>query len=846
MGTAMSERSLPGSAETVVIGAGIVGNSLAYHLVDQGREDVLLIDKGPLPDPGGSTGHASNFIMPVEHSKEMTHLTRQSIDQYQDMDTFTESGGIEVARTNERMAENRRRVQSAKAWGEPGRLLDVDEIEELVPYINTDLIRGGFYSESAGVCDPLRAGEVMRARARDAGGLTTSPNTEVLDLQTEDGAIVAVETDRGTVETTEVAVAAGLWSPKIARMAGVEIPLSPAVHQMISVGPIEFFEQYDGEINHPVVRDMDTQMYERPSGNDMEVGSYQHRPILWDVEDILGIDEAPLSPTQPPLTEDAFDTSMEDALDLMPDVLDDPDAGIRLAIDGLLSITPDGMPLVGPLQDVDGLWSCAAIWIKEAPAFGEEVAKWMVHGHPDQDLHGADVNRFYEYGNSRTFVNNRGEEGYRRIYGIVHPAEQWQTSRPLRTSPFYTRQTALDARFFEAAGWERPQWFWSNEDLVRGYNEELDGLLRGHEWDSRWWSPIILGEHLHMRDHVGMIGDMGFGIFDFVGSDVVEYMERMAVGRTDVAVGKSVYTPILADNGGFVSDLTIVRLGPERYRVITGGAAAGSDRAWFKGHIRPDEEVELIDYSESLCTLGVWGPDARNVIDAIAEEDVSHEAFPPYTAQQLTLGEVDTWALRISYVGELGWELYAPMGQGQRLWDLVSDAGEAYDIRPVGMGVYGTTGRLEKGYRLFGHELELEYTPAEAGLTFHGVKDADFIGKDAYAAGIDEENAATLCTLTVDDLTGGSGERRFMLGSEPVLDADGDVLIDEEGRRSYVTSAGTGPTLGEHLLMAYIPTEYASEGRSLQVEYFGEQYPVTIARVGSKPLFDPENERIRS
>ena len=842
----MSGSDFPARAETVVIGAGIVGNSLAYHLIEEGRDEVLVIDKGPLPDPGGSTGHASNFIMPVEHSKEMTHLTRQSIDQYQDMDTFTESGGIEVARTTERLAENRRRVQSAKAWGEPGRLLSVDEVAELVPYINTDVIEGGFYSESAGVCDPLRAGEVMRARARDVGELLTSPNTEVKDLHVEDGDIAAVETDRGTVETGEVAIASGLWSPKLADMAGVDIPLTPAVHQMISVGPIAFFEEFDGEINHPVVRDMDTQMYERPSGNDMEVGSYQHEPIIWDVDDILSIEEAPLSPTQPPLTDEAFDKSMEDALELMPDVLDDPDAGIRLAIDGLLSVTPDGMPLVGPLQDVDGLWSCAAIWIKEAPAFGEEVAKWMVHGHPDRDLHGADVNRFYEYGTSETFVKNRGAEGYRKIYGIVHPAEQWQSSRPLRTSPFYGRQEELNARFFEAAGWERPQWYRSNEDLVRRYNEALDGLLRASEWDSRWWSPIILGEHLHMREQVGMIGDMGFGIFDLVGSDVVEYVERMAVGRTAVDVGKCVYTPILADNGGFVSDLTIVRVGPQHYRVITGGASAGSDRAWFHGHVDPDEEVTLIDYSESLCTLGLWGPEARNALQEVAEEDVSDDSFPSYTAQHITIGEVDAWALRISYVGELGWEIYAPFGQGQRIWDVIAEAGASHDIRPVGMGVYGTTGRMEKGYRLFGHELELEYTPAEAGLTFHGVKDADFIGKDAYADGIDADNVATLCTLTLENPAPNGGIPRFMLGNEPVLDANGEVLVDADGRRSYVTSAGTGPSLGQHLMMAYLPPEYAETDAEVQIEYFGQQYPARVARVGSKPLFDPENDRIRS
>jgi len=838
----------PEYARTVILGAGIVGNSLTYHLTKQGREDVLLIDKGPLPDPGGSTGHASNFLMPVEHSKEMTHLTRESIEQYRDMDTFTESGGIEVARTDERMAELERRVQSAKAWGEPCELLTPEEVEELVPYINTDIIKGGFHATGAGTCDPLRAGEVMRARA-DAeadGGVTLSPNTEVLDIHTDRGEVQAVETDRGTVEADEVVIAAGLWSPKLAKMAGTEIPLTPAVHQMVSVGPIPFFEQFDGEINHPVVRDMDTQMYERPSGNDMEVGSYQHRPILWDVEDVPSIDEAPLSPTQPPLTEDAFDQSMMDALELMPEVLDDPDAGVRHEIDGLLSQTPDGAPLLGPLQDVEGLWSCAAVWIKEAPAIGEAVAQWMTRGWSDIDLHGSDVNRFKEWGTSREFVKNRANEGYKKIYGIVHPSEQWQSSRPLRTSAFYHRQDDLDARFFQAGGWERPQWYESNEDLVDRYSDEIEDLRRPHEWDSRWWSETILAEHLHMRDEVAMVGDMGFAIYDLIGPGATEYAEKMAVGRMDVDVGKSVYTPILAENGGFVSDLSIVRMGHDHYRVITGGSVQGPDKAHFRSHLPDDGSVQLIDRSSQLCTLGVWGPNARDLVDPVTEEDMSHEAFAPYTAQEATIGEVDAWALRISYVGEQGWEIYAPMDQAERLWDTLWEAGQEHDVRPVGMGVYGTTGRIEKGYRLYGHELELEYNPAEAGLTFHGVKEADFIGKEAYAQAIDEENTATLCTLSVEDHTSSDGERRFMLGNEPVLDQDGEVLVDEEGRRSYVTSAGTGPTVGKHLLMAYIPQAYAEEGRQLQVEYMGDHYPVTIEVVGSRPLFDPENERIRS
>ncbi|WP_144905390.1 GcvT family protein [Halobellus captivus] len=839
----MSTKELPSHAGTVIIGAGIVGSSLAGELAERGRDDILLIDKGPLSDPGGSTGHASNFIFPVEHSKDMTKLTSDSRDIYRDFGVFTNSGGIEVARTDERMAELKRRVVSAKSFGEDAELLTPEEVEELVPYVNTDIIKGGFYSKGAGTCDPLRAGELYRQQAQEKGALSTAANTMVEDLRVEDGEIQAVETDKGTVEADEVIIAAGLWSPKIADMAGVDIPLTPAVHQMVSVGPVERFEDGEGEINYPVIRDMDTQMYERQHGNDIEVGSYEHRPILWDVDDVPSIAESPLSPTQPPLTEDAFEPSMEHALEIIPDVLDDPDAGVRHSIDGLLSVTPDGHPLLGPIPEVDGLWSCAAIWIKEAPAIAREVSKWMTKGHPDIDIVAHDhVARFDEYGETQEFVKSRAHEGYQKIYGIVHPREQWQSTRPLRTSAFYNRQEDLDAEFFEAGGWERPRWFESNADLVDTYEDQIEDLRRPNEWDSRWWSPIVLGEHLHLRNNVGMIGDTGFGIFDIIGSDAEENMERLCVASMDIAVDDAVYTPILAPNAGFVADLTVARLGKNHYRVITGGAHAGQDRTWFGKHLEGD--AELIGRSSELCTLGVWGPKAEALMDSISEEPMTADSFDFAEMKDVTINGVTAKALRISYVGEFGWEIYAPMDRGQRLWDTIYEAGQEFDIRPVGTGVYGETGRMEKGYRLMGAELEMDYNPAEAGLTFHGVKDADFIGKEAYAAAIDGENAATLCTLSVTDHAPDGGEPRFMTGGEPVLDENGDVLIDEEGRRSYVTSAGTGPSVGKHLLLSYLPREYAEEGEQLQVEYFGQQYPVEVEVAGNGGVFDPNNDRL--
>lgn len=841
----MSTKDLPPAAETVIIGAGIVGNSMAYWLSEMGREDIVQIDKGPLPDPGGSTGHASNFMFPVTSSKMITQLSQRSREIYREMDTWEQPGALEVARTEERLEQFKRQLGLAKSWGEPAEILSVDEVAELVPFINKDIVTGGFFAPEGGTADPLRAGEIMRERAKDAGNLSVFANTTVTDMIVENDEIAAVETDRGTIEADEVVIATGIWSPKIARMAGVEIPLTPVVHQMISVGPIEELEAEDGEINHPVVRDVDARMYERPHGAEMEVGSYLHRVMLWDVEDILSNEEAPLSPTQPPLTEEAFEESMEKALEIMPEILDDPDTGIKLGIDGLMSHSPDGTPLVGPLQDVDGLWSAAHIYVKDAPAIAEELAKWMTRGSSDIDIDlGANVNRLYEYGTPRDYVKNRSEEGFAKFYGIIHPAEQWESERPYRTPGFHDRQANLDAEFYELYGWETPQWFESNRDLLERYGDEIEHLRRPHEWDSRWWSPITLAEHLHMRDNVAMVDGSIFSVLDIVGDDALDLVQRVGVADMDVEVGKTVYTPVLRENGGFRSDFTVARVGEDHFRVVTSGATAGNDLQWFREHIPAGADVRVFDNADSTSTLAVWGPEARNVIDSIVEEDMSDEAHPFAYAREVTVGDVEAWALRISYVGELGWEFHVPAAKSGRLWDIIYEAGQEYNIRPVGMGVFGGTGPMEKSFQMIGTDLTQEYTASEAGRTRHGLKDAAFVGKEAYADGLESETVAKICTLSVDDHAPNGGERRFMLGQEPILNMDGETLVDDNGRESYVTSAGSGPSVGKHLLKAYLPTEYADEGTSLQVEYFGEQYPVTVEALGTTPVFDPDHSRM--
>src|SRR6201993_2153106 len=364
----MSE--VPARASAVVIGAGIVGNSLVHHLALLGWRDVVLVDKGPIPNPGGSTGHASNFIFPIEYSKMMFALTRDSTEQYKALGVFTESGGIEVARTPERMIELRRRTTQAKSWGIPAEILTPEGVRKLVPYLDESVILGGGYFPTVGVVDSLRAGTLMRDAARSSGSLTVLAGTEVLDVTVSGDRVRGVVTTAGEIETGNVVICCGVWSPRIARMAGARLALTPIVHQMISVGPIALFADTPGEISYPIVRDVDTNMYERQHGGDMEVGSYAHRPIIVPPDEIPSIEESVLSPTEMPFTSDDFDPQLEQALELMPELLGDEKAGIRYAINGLISMTPDGHPLLGEMPEAAGLWAAAASWIKEGPGCG--------------------------------------------------------------------------------------------------------------------------------------------------------------------------------------------------------------------------------------------------------------------------------------------------------------------------------------------------------------------------------------------------------------------------------------------------------------------------------------------
>src|SRR4051812_8641735 len=723
--------TVPPRARVVVIGAGIVGNSLVHHLAKLGWRDIVQLDQGPLPNPGGSTGHASNFIFLTDHSREITDLTLDSVEQYKELGVFTQCGGFEVARTEERMEELRRRMSSAKAWGIDAELVSPAFVKEKVPFIEEDQIIGAFWQAGVGVVDSLRAGTLMRERAIESGALTTVPNVEVLGLDVEDGRITGVRTDKGDIEAQTVVIACGVWSPKIGDMAGVSIPLTPAVHQMISVGPCPQLAEREGEISFPIVRDMDTFCYERQHGADMEVGSYAHRAILTEPEDIPTIEQSKLSPTELPFTEEDFDPQLEQAFELMPELLGAEGAEIRYAINGLLSLTCDGAPILGE-SHVKGLWTAAAVWIKEGPGVGRAVAEWMTHGYSEIDLAHSDIARFHPHQLRREHTRLRTTESFIKTYGIIHPAEQYESDRGQRKSPMHDDQTKRGAFFFETAGWERPHWYESNAALLEQYGDAV--MPREHEWDSRWWSPIINAEHLRMREAAGVIDLSAFQILDIEGpqgsGSALASVQQTCVAQCDVPVGKVVYTPVLDEHGGFRSDLTVMRLGEDHFRVVTGGAHGMADREWFTDHLA--DGATLTDRTDEISTIGLWGPRARDILSSLTDADVSDEGFPFLTCREIEAAGVRVLASRISYVGELGWELYVSMDDAAQLWEALLDTGETHGTVPVGIGVYGTTGRIEKGYRAYGFELDAERSIVEAGMQRPKVKAADFVGRERY------------------------------------------------------------------------------------------------------------------
>jgi len=800
------------NASVVIIGAGIVGCSVAYHLAKLGWKDVVVVEQGPLFATGGSTSHAPGLIFQTNGSKTMTQLAQYTVDLYSQLSTaegpaYYPVGGVEVAYSEARMQELKRKLGWAKSWGVEGAcLLTVADVKAKVPLINESKILGGYYVPTDGIAKALRAAEAMASAAENAGAAAFYGQTTVTDVEVEGGAVKAIATDRGRIETSKVLVCAGIWGPRIGRMVGEVIPLTPVQHQYVKTGPIPELADAIDEVVQPIVRHQDHAMYFRQHHNGWGIGSYQHEPLLVDPDHILPYAEAPVMPSVKPFTEEHFAPAWESAKALFPALAN---AELTYKINGMFSFTPDAGPVIGESNKAKGFWVAEAVWVTHGGGVGKVVADLLTTGVTSFDLHEADIHRFPLVYQSADYITRAGAQQYDEVYDIIHPLDQQTHSRELRVSPFYPRLKDLGAQFFVSAGWERPQWFKANIELLKDYP-----IPQRQGWEAQNWSPIQGAEHLATRDRVALYDLTPFAKFEVTGSGAVAYLQNLCANDVDKPVGKVIYTAMLDSSGGIMCDLTVSRLGPQKYWVVTGGSVHGHDLAWMHAHLPKDGSVHIQDISSSYCCVGLWGPQAPAVLQELTSAEVSKSKFGFFTHRSFSIGNIPVLASRVSYVGEDGWEIYAPMESGLKLWDLLWVAGQEYGMIAAGLGAFETL-RLEKGFLLWGTDIHTEYDPYEAGLGFAVKPDkGEFIGK---AALLERQEYASrkLCYLILDDLTA------VVMGKEPVLADNGKVL-------GYVTSAGYGYSLGRCVAYAYLPLGYGVEGTSVSIEYFGRSLMATV------------------
>ncbi|MDX7952507.1 FAD-dependent oxidoreductase [Lichenihabitans sp. Uapishka_5] len=849
----------PKHAKVVIIGlGGIVGASVAHHLVARGWTDIVGIDKSGIPTDIGSTAHASDFCYSTSHDFLSCWTTLYSIDFYDKMGHYARVGGIEVARVgdDERMAELRRKVSSGKAFGTRARLMEPAEIKQKFPPVEEAMVQGGLWDPDAGLVVPRSqtvAGLLVDA-AEKSGALTGFANTPATSLVLEGGRIKGVVTPRGTIMADHVVVCAGLWGRMIAEMAGEDLPVMPIDHPLVFFGPFNEFAGTGKDIGWPLLRDQGNSAYMRDTGDPttaeggmIEWGYYEeHAPRLVHPRELLGKAEARLSPSQRDLDMEHILTPLERAIELTP-ILGELGYDERRSFNGLLQVTVDGNAMLGESQRHRGLWYCVGVWVKDGPGMGKLIADWMTDGRTDIDHAKIDIARFYPHQLGADYIAGRCGEAAKKVYNPgIHPREPYDTGRGLRRSPFHERERALGGYFMELGGWERAHGYAANAHLIERYGNRVP--VRTDEWDARHFWRVSNAEQLAMSDDCGLINLSHFAIVDVEGPDHVALMEWVCAAKIggDANIGKGIYTHFLDDAGMVRADLTVFRMA-DRCRVVDGADAGPRDYHYLR-RVAAEKgfDVSVTDVTERYVTIGIWGPNARATLaKVVADPDgLSPANFPFAAVKPINIAGVPVSAFRISYVGEQGWELHMRYEDGLAVWDALRETG----IMAVGIETYANSRRMEKSLRLQNADLTTEYNLLEAGLARPKVKNAEFRGKACHV----EHRArphqpATLCTLVMTDNRDTRGVARYPVGILPVQDpATGETLVDALGRRSFTTSIAYGPTIGKNIALAYLPHDFAQAGRTLQVEYFGDAFPVEVASVGYKALYDPENAKPRS
>lgn len=804
-------------AQVVIVGGGIVGANIAYHLAKLGWTDVVLFEKGEIAS--GESSHAAGLVTQFATSQTLMQFRKYSIELYSSLGLFDHVGSLRVASSPDQFKELQRSVSRAKAIGMDVEVISPSEALKIMPQLSPDNLYGAIYLPRDGHLDPYTTTTSMVKFAKDMG-VTVHTNVRVTGIElSPKGEVQRVITDHGSVRTGIVVNAAGMWAPRVAAMAGLQLPTTPVDHQHIALKAVpgrEFPHQT------PCLRDPDNLVYMREEQGGLVIGGYEPNPFArW-------IDGAPWEHggTALPGDYDRFEQLLEGAIRRIPFL---EQAGIITLVCHPGAYTPDCQPMLGPMAGARGMWIAAGMSLNGyggAGGIGKLMAEWIVDGSPSQDVYAFRATRFGDYYSSPYYAAERTRECVKYYYRLRFPNDENEWARPHRISPVHSRLQELGAAFGEKFGWERVNYIDPGKPWRRAGADQ-----REWGWNKPPYFERVGVEHQATRERVTLFDLTSFGKIEVSGPGALPLLQRVADAEMDKPVGSATYCQFLNVRGGVEADLTVTRLGQDLFRVVTGSAFIGNDLAWLRMHVMPgDGPVTIRDITLEWACLAMWGPRARQVLQKVTRDDVSNEGFPYLHARLIGILGARVWAQRVSYVGELGWELYVPPEWAELVWDALMEAGREFNMEVGGYKVLDSL-RLEKGYRYYTADVTPLENPYEGGLGFCVSLDkADFVGKDALVKAKQAGLSRRLCTMVLD-----SDDFTQIYGGEAVYH-DGKVI-------ARIRSGGFGYTLEKNILYAYLPIEIAKAGTRLEIDLIEGRRP---SQVTATVLLDPKGEKLRA
>ena len=824
----MAEISLPSHASVVIIGGGVIGCSVAYHLAELGWTDIVLLERKQLTC--GTTWHAAGLIAQLRATQNMTRLAKYSQELYAGLEAktgvatgFRQNGSITVALTDARLEELRRGAAMARAFGVEIDEISASEIVQKYPGLNVSDVKGGVYLDKDGQADPVNITQALAKGAR-AMGVKIIEGVAVTDILSDDEQVTGVTTPFGNISADYVVNCGGMWARQIGQMAGVSVPLHACEHFYIVTEQIP-----DLQKNLPVLRVPDECAYYKEDAGKILLGAFEPVAKPWGGD---GISEDFEFTTLPDDFEH-FEPILEQAVNRLP-VLEQ--AGIQTFFNGPESFTPDDRYMLGEAPELKRFFVAAgfnSVGIQSAGGAGMALAKWIDRGRPQMDIWDVDIRRVHPFQSNRHYLSERVSETLGLLYADHFPYRQFATSRGIRKTPLHNRLAEHGACFGELYGWERANWFLPKEEAAQGKIPEYE-----YSWKRQNWFDYAKQEHLGVRNHAGLFDLSTFGKIKLVGKDAEAVLQRICANNVATEPGKIIYTQWLNDAGGIEADVTVTRLAEDEYLVVTPAATIRRELSWLKRHIPDDAHCFAVDMTVSEAVIAVMGPKSRDILQPLIDQSLGNDDFAFGTAQDIHIAQAMARAHRVSYVGELGWEIYVSSEMAEHVFDAIYRSGEAHNMRLCGMHVLDSC-RIEKAFRHFGHDISDEDNVLEAGLGFAVKLDkpasrfGDFIGRDAVQSKKQNGLQKRLVQFKLTD------PELLLYHNEPIL-RDGKIV-------GYLTSGNYGHHLGGAIGLGYVPChadESAADmlSSSYQIDVAGD---IITAEASLKPMYDPTSERTK-